>query len=113
MFHSLIQYSAVNLKYITSNQVLEAQYEGTARRFAVANIASTRPLDDEISDITKEVEELSVNSTPKLWTVGWDVSVSIVEKKHPVPLKVVPSVDYLATAIYTSVSDHRRIKANT
>lgn len=74
MAHSYI----VDLKYITSRQVIELSYEGKIRQFTVHSI---RPYDlEDKGDLSRAIDALSIASqTHQLWKVDWDCTVSILE----------------------------------
>lgn len=71
----------VDLKYITSRQVIELSYEGKIRQFTIHSI---RPYDlKEKGDLSRAIDALSISSqTHQLWKVDWDSTVSILEN-HP------------------------------
>lgn len=75
-------FCTVDLKYITCAQILEVIYEGRRRRFSVDSISSQLPSGKEQLDgLVRGLGSLSVASSTKLWTVGWDCTVSILDKE--------------------------------
>lgn len=73
--------NTVDLKYITCAQILEVAYEGRRRRFSIISISSQRsPTEEQFDEFTHEFESLSVASSVTLWKVGWDCTVSTVDK---------------------------------
>ena len=86
----------VDLKYITSTQVLEVAYESFRRRFAVVSVSALRSTKTEsIDDLARGLDYLSVSPSTKLWVVGWDSTVVIVGEEAGIPTtttahKVIP-----------------------
>ncbi|KAI0345536.1 AAA family ATPase [Trametopsis cervina] len=74
-----IREALVSLKYLTVTQAIEVTYEGQLRRFQVVAVSvhenGTTSTSGE--DFVRSFQELSLQSRPSLWTVGWDTSVSI------------------------------------
>jgi AAA family ATPase len=68
----------VDLKYVLSTQVVQVQYEGGMRLFAVAT-ASTRKQNtrDPVSDISESLGALTTNAIARLYIVDWDTDVAI------------------------------------
>jgi AAA family ATPase len=71
----------VDLKFITSRQVIELSYEGITRQFTIHSI---RPRDSEehsqTGDLSHSINALSISPQPlQLWKVDWDCTVSILE----------------------------------
>ena len=76
----LTHFNLVGLKFITSSQIVAVSYEGRPWRFFIDSISVRPPgTGDLVSSITEEVKLLSVQSHPRLWTVGWDTTVSILQ----------------------------------
>jgi AAA family ATPase len=69
----------VDLKYITSSQVLETVYEGESRRFSVASVSRQSTTADSITSLSDEFQHISTHASPRLWKVGWDSIVLILE----------------------------------
>ena len=67
--------SAVDLKYITSAQVLEVPYEGRMRRFTIISISAQRSDQPKHDEIAHGLESLSVASAPQIWIADWDCEV--------------------------------------
>lgn len=65
----------VDLKYITSRQVLSVEYENATRQFLVHRV-SANPPENNSHDVASELHAISL-SDPSPWTVGWDTSVSV------------------------------------
>ncbi|KAF7422262.1 AAA+-type ATPase [Pleurotus ostreatus] len=72
----LIRELIVDLKYLTSKQVIEVRYEGQLRRFSIASIASDKKTDAPLEDA---FTTLSVTPSPNLWTASWDTQVILLE----------------------------------
>ncbi|KII87583.1 hypothetical protein PLICRDRAFT_690240 [Plicaturopsis crispa FD-325 SS-3] len=83
--------SLVDLKYITSGQKLEILYEGRKRRFVVVHIsAQHRDAKSSVEALAHNVSELSLDSSWKVWTAGWDTSVVLLDSdKHESEAEVV------------------------
>ncbi|CAK5284282.1 unnamed protein product [Mycena citricolor] len=64
----LLREGLVDLKYITSKQILEVSYEQRIRRYRV----------QEPENIEMKLSSLSLDSTPQIWSVNWDTVVTIV-----------------------------------
>lgn len=80
----------VDLKYLTSTQVIEVVYEGKTRRFELHSV-STQHSDapDSVAALAADLDNLGLHSTPQLWTVGWDSFVTVVDNgKEPTEEKV-------------------------
>ncbi|KAF9490589.1 AAA family ATPase [Pleurotus eryngii] len=72
----LIRELIVDLKYLTSKQVIEVRYEGQLRRFSIASITSDKRSDGPLEDA---FTRLSVTPSTKLWTASWDTQVTLLE----------------------------------
>ncbi|KAJ7288451.1 AAA family ATPase [Mycena rebaudengoi] len=70
----LIRESLVDLKYVTSKQVLEVTYEQEIRRFAVCALSAQRSQED----LDLNFDALSLSAPPQVWTVNWDTTVLLV-----------------------------------
>jgi AAA family ATPase len=71
----------VDLKYVLSTQVLEIQYEGINRCFAVSSVSSTaRNPKDVPSDISENLTALDIRDLTSLYIVDWDTTVAIEDK---------------------------------
>lgn len=69
----------VDLKYLTPSQIVDVVYEGHSRRFAVEAVsASKNTSGDDLAVLASDLDQLSLESKPRLWTVGWDTFVTIV-----------------------------------
>ena len=71
----------MGLQYITPTQTIEISYEGKLRRFTIFSITPKGSFDQETldaSNLTENLEHLSIDAPPQLWTVGWDVVISLV-----------------------------------
>ncbi|KAI0055886.1 AAA family ATPase [Artomyces pyxidatus] len=83
----LITASLVDLRYITPSQVVQVQYEGMDRYFAVVSASPPNvPNGDAIADVTEQMSTLAVDSIPRLCTIGWDTTVTFeddVKTKSP------------------------------
>jgi hypothetical protein len=67
----------VDLKYITSAQIFEVSFEGRIRRFGVDTISSHQFKNDSADGLADDLQVLSVESSPELWIVGWDTSITV------------------------------------
>ncbi|KAF8650108.1 hypothetical protein AX16_005408 [Volvariella volvacea WC 439] len=82
----LLRESLVDLKYLTLSQVLEVQYEGQKRRFAVASVDARQSSGDQSADLADAMKGLSVTSASEIWIAGWDSAVVILEKEPELPV---------------------------
>ncbi|KAF8073388.1 P-loop containing nucleoside triphosphate hydrolase protein [Lyophyllum atratum] len=98
----LLRESLVDLKYITSAQILEVPYEGQNRRFSVASISIQRS-EPEGDELAHDLESLSIAPQSKLWAVGWDslVLISGIETPEQEP----PHKKEVEVLAPTSLSD--------
>jgi AAA family ATPase len=73
----------VDLKYITSRQVIGLSYEGITRQFIIHSIRPRDPEEHSQSkDLSQSIGALSISSQPvQLWKVDWDCVVSILEDR--------------------------------
>jgi AAA family ATPase len=79
----------VDLKHITSSQVLEVVYESRRRRFSVVSVSALRSVTKEGFDsLAHDLSALSVSPSSQLWAVGWDCTVLIVDKGSHDPFAV-------------------------
>ncbi|KAF4580724.1 AAA+-type ATPase [Pleurotus pulmonarius] len=72
----LIRELTVDLKYLTSKQVIEVRYEGQLRRFNITSITSDKKSDGSLEE---DFATLSVTPSPKLWTASWDTQITLLE----------------------------------
>lgn len=71
----------MDLKYVTNTQIIEAQYEGYTRQFAVTSIHPTRTESpDHLVDNLRTLS-LDPSSRPEVWTVGWDTVLRMAESQ--------------------------------
>lgn len=80
----------VDLKYLTSTQVIEVVYEGKTRRFELRSV-STQHSDapDSVTALAADLGNLGLHPAPQFWTVGWDSFVTVVDNsKEPTEEKV-------------------------
>ena len=68
----------VDLKYVTSKQKFALEYEGSANIFEVDAISPQSYDKNASEDLMSQLEELKIDSTPQIWTVGWDTAVVIL-----------------------------------
>lgn len=72
----------VNLKYLSPTQTLDVVYEGQCRRFSLASVSTMKgTVPVELDDLTNGLSKLSLQTTPQLWTVGWDTIVTLIDEK--------------------------------
>ncbi|PIL34827.1 transporter [Ganoderma sinense ZZ0214-1] len=72
-----VREALIDLEYLTPTQTFDLKYEGRSRRFAISSV-STIHEDDQQPDIADDIQSLSLSdSPPKLWTVGWETTVSL------------------------------------
>lgn len=78
--YTLLICLTVDSKYLTPSQIVDIVYEGQSSRFAVQSVstAETGP-DDDLIALESNLDQLSLEPKPKLWTVGWDTFVAIVD----------------------------------
>jgi AAA family ATPase len=69
----------VDLKYITNAQIVEVLYESSIRQFSLDSVSPTPSAEDEVVNTAAALHALSIDPSPRIWTVGWDSTVSIVE----------------------------------
>ncbi|KAK0183804.1 AAA family ATPase [Armillaria mellea] len=95
----LIREVLTDLKYITSKQVVEINYEARKRRFATSSVSSYGDLSQDISNLSLD------DATTRLWTATWETSVEIVQKEPPAPPRVDATVEHLShlESAYASV----------
>ncbi|KAK0244621.1 AAA family ATPase [Armillaria nabsnona] len=95
----LIREVLTDLKYITSKQVVEINYEARKRPFAISSISSYGDLSQDISNLSLD------DATTRLWTATWETSVEIVQKEPPAPPRVNATVEHLShlESAYASV----------
>ncbi|KAJ7758519.1 AAA family ATPase [Mycena maculata] len=99
----LIRESLVDLKYITSAQIVEVTYEQEVRRFLVVP-----PSSQQAENLETQFDALSLAAPRQIYTVGWDTSVSLVGNTDDAgPQTSLPEVEVLAqgngNAAYDSV----------
>lgn len=70
----------VDLKYITTSQILDLVYEGEARRFSVESAASAREV--EVETVTGSLDNLSLEPSPRVWHVTWDSTIVLLEGEN-------------------------------
>lgn len=75
--------NSVDLKYLTHTQIVEAVYEGYTRQFAVVSVSAVQESQNDLvdDDLAEGFGSLSIQSTPQIWTVGWDSCVRILGGK--------------------------------
>jgi len=84
----------VDLKYITSSQIIEIVYEGEPHRLSVASISPRSSADGSKKSIADGFQALSIHAPSQLWQVGWDSTVSITDDPihhEAIPINKVPS----------------------
>ncbi|KAK7689982.1 hypothetical protein QCA50_006623 [Cerrena zonata] len=78
----LIREALVNLKYVTPTQSLDVFYEGRCRRFAVSSVSTFKETQtNQIENLTADLSQLNLANSRKLWTVGWDTVVTVIDEK--------------------------------
>ncbi|EMD39468.1 hypothetical protein CERSUDRAFT_111775 [Gelatoporia subvermispora B] len=65
----------VDLKYLSPTQTVDVVYEGRTRRFTVSSVSTAEADDNAGKDLAAALQTLSLDTTPQLWTVGWDTTV--------------------------------------
>lgn len=71
----------VDLKYITSTQVIEFNFEGRRRKFRIQDISAKNAISSVSSpsdNLSRVFDALALSPPTQLWTVNWDATVSIV-----------------------------------
>ncbi|EIN12273.1 AAA-domain-containing protein [Punctularia strigosozonata HHB-11173 SS5] len=68
---------AVDLKYVTTSQVLVATYEGVPRSFIISSISTNPRPTGPSSTRTRSEPLVSPRISHPIWTVGWDTTVVI------------------------------------
>ena len=69
----------MDLKYVTNTQILEVQYEGPTRKFAVISVHPTRAESSDHLVDGLQILSLHSDSKPIVWIFGWDTVLRIVE----------------------------------
>lgn len=78
---------------------MDVVYEGQSRRFAVQSVSTAEAsLDDDLVALEFNLDQLSLGSKPKLWTVGWDTVVTIIDNSDKPPPK--ESVSFCGVRAY-------------
>lgn len=62
----------MDLKYVTSEQIIEVTYEQHLRRFAVTSVPP------QTASLETKFDALSVGKMREVWTVSWDTAVYLV-----------------------------------
>ena len=71
------------MKYLTASQTLDVTYEGVSRRFKVVSVSTHAAVDgDETDLLAHDLQNLDISQSSKLWTVGWDTVVTIVDETN-------------------------------
>lgn len=69
-------------------------YEGCSRRFAVQSVSTASGTQQsDLSALASDLDQLSLGSTPKLWTVGWDTFVAVVDESRKASTEEVSTSD--------------------
>ncbi|KAI0317871.1 AAA family ATPase [Amylostereum chailletii] len=105
----LVRESLIDLKYISSTQIVQVEYEGQDRYFSVVSWTSPKSKGEHsVDELTKSLDSLDVNPLPPLCTVGWDSAIILEDSTKimdPSPHK--PRVEALdpskASSAYNSV----------
>jgi AAA family ATPase len=80
----------VDLKYLTSTQIVEVVYEGRTRQFSLISVSPRRYGEgDAVGDVTFDLHSLSVDSHLQIWIVGWDLAVYVIDDDEPRPTRKV------------------------
>ncbi|THH05291.1 hypothetical protein EW146_g9942 [Bondarzewia mesenterica] len=103
----LVRESLVDLKYITPTQVVQVQYEGQMRRFAVSSVLSKRPAGDaSVADLVDTLNGLSVESIPPLCIMDWETMV-VIDDGTKLTVSEKPQIESLGPSanpeVYSSV----------
>ncbi|KAJ7095978.1 AAA family ATPase [Mycena belliarum] len=98
----LLREALVDLKYVTSRQIVEVIYEQKLRQFIV-----TSPSSQQSSEkLEFKFDALSLDTQPQLWTVGWDTSVSLAGNTDDAAAhNSLPEVELLAQGDENSAYD--------
>ncbi|KAJ6584862.1 P-loop containing nucleoside triphosphate hydrolase protein, partial [Mycena capillaripes] len=84
----LVREALVDLKFITSAQVLEVTYEQEIRRFVVTQ---------QPENLESKFDALSLAPARQVWTVGWDTSVILLGNTDEIDLRTsLPEIEVLA-----------------
>ena len=83
----------VDLKYVLSTQVVQVQYEGRMRLFAVSTVSMKRNTGDPESDISESLGALTMNVIPRLYIVDWD-TVIVIEDNVQAPASKLLTVNF-------------------
>lgn len=61
--------------------MVEVVYEGKLRRFVVLSvIGASSTQNDDLDNLAAQLDGLALGSKPRLWTVGWDTFVTVVDE---------------------------------
>ncbi|KAF7365302.1 AAA family ATPase [Mycena venus] len=87
-----VREALVDLKYVTSAQVLEVPYEQETRRFVVTPSPS-----QQIENLEAKFDALALAPARQVWTVGWDTSIILVGNTNEIENhSSLPEVEVLA-----------------
>ena len=99
----------MDLKYITATQTLEVVYEGQRRTFRLHSVSThSDGLDAAVEALSQGLEDIKLNDASRVWTVGWDTIVNIVDD-HEDQEKVV----FVETSIHANGLTAHAHQANT
>lgn len=74
----IVHSCSVDIRYITSSQKLDVVYEGKKRCFTVSSVIDEHsPSRDK--DFSNDLQQLSLETSPKIWIVDWETHVVIEE----------------------------------
>ncbi|TRM62046.1 P-loop containing nucleoside triphosphate hydrolase protein [Schizophyllum amplum] len=88
----------VDLRIVTSKQVLEVAYEGRPRRFVVQSMSDGARAGDPVDNLAKSLENVSIDSAVRLGYISWDTTVSIEPPEPRSPLPRSPATEALPAA---------------
>jgi AAA family ATPase len=88
---------SVNLRFLTTTQIVEFVFEGETHRFSVVSVSSRRD-----AELAANFNSLSLDAPSQLWIAGWDMEIHVIASQHDPGVEVHkpngPSLD-----AYTSV----------
>ncbi|TFK68443.1 AAA-domain-containing protein [Pluteus cervinus] len=99
----LLRECFVDLKYLTSSQVLEILYEGQTRRFVVVSVSATRDVPETPNTLVRDFDELSINPYRGVWYATWDTLVVLLKGEQGSEIN--PSKKNVEHLAHTSINE--------
>lgn len=88
----------MDLKFLTTSQVVEITYEGRLRRFQIAAVSAENNTSPDDEKLVRSLQDLSLALRPSIWIVSWDTLVTVIAdtKKVDIENKVRESFHFCA-----------------